>query len=107
MSGLIYIFFRQYKGLFKFHACEYPSTLRKELAEVIRAGCEIKAASPDAKLVELLAKVEVKLQTESKAKHGCGLLQIYKVIHVSNGISEITGHIVNEMVRGPRLRMGV
>ena len=44
---------------------------------------------------------------EAKAKHGRGLLQVYKVIHVSNGISEILGHIINEMVNGPRLRMGV
>ena len=74
---------------------------------MVRAGIELKSANPNLPVVDLLARLEVKLKLEGKAKHARGLLQVYKVIHVSNGISEITGHIVNEMVKGPRLRMGV
>ena len=81
--------------------------LRKELAQIIKYGCELRSRKPDLELIDLLAELEVDLKKEDKCKHGLGLLQVYKVIHLSNGISEILGHIINEMVKSVRLRMGV
>ena len=96
-----------YEGLFKFHGLHRPSKLRRQLAQLIRFGCKCKFQNQELALVDLLAKLEVDLRNENKCEHALGLLQVYKVIHVSNGISEIIGHIVNEMVKGVRLRMGV
>ena len=51
-------------------------------------GCKIKVGETEISLIDLLAKVEVQLIKLKRARHACGLLQIYKVIHLSNGISE-------------------
>ena len=105
--GLPVYFYRAYKALFQYHGLTLPSILRRELGELIRVGCEMKASEIDISPIDLLAKLEVQLRKEKKCKHACGLLQIYKVIHLSNGISETMGHIINSMVKGPRLKMGV
>ena len=71
------------KGCLSFTALKTPQLFEESWLKSFVLAVRSRPRARISLLVDLLAKVEVKLQMESRPKHGCGLLRVYKVIDIS------------------------